>query len=225
MYKFSIKIIFGGLILTGLVGPMGDLFPATLTGQVARPSALDAGPKLVDRYRGRTSAIDHNEPVGPGCDPGKCAVIFLTGDSLPPVLPLTGRPSINQKDMMFQPSVLAVSVGTTVEFPNLDPFFHNVFSYSATKKFDLGRYAQGKSKSIKFDRPGLVKIFCEIHYPMRAYLHVLNTPYFCVSDDDGDFVISNIKPGVYTLHVWQEYQTELQRPLTVTEDSLYVIIK
>ena len=71
-----------------------------------------------------------------------------------------------------------MAVGTTVSFPNFDPFFHNVFSYSKPKKFDLGRYAQGKSAEVKFDKPGIVNLFCEIHYSMKAYIHVLATPYF-----------------------------------------------
>ena len=115
---------------------------------------------------------------------------------------------------------LAVPVGATVEFPNLDPFFHNVFSYSKTKRFDLGRYPAGNSESVTFDKPGIVSIFCEIHYSMRAYVHVLDTPYFAVSDDERHFEIDDVEPGEYVLHVWQENLPEIQRPLSVRDEPL-----
>lgn len=126
---------------------------------------------------------------------------------------------------MFEPSVLAVPVGTTVEFPNLDPFFHNVFSYSKTKKFDLGRYPKGESQSVTFDKPGIVQIFCEIHYSMRAYVHVVTTPYAAVSNEQGEFYIPNVTRGEYTLHVWQEKLPELTIPLSIVNDSTFVEVE
>jgi hypothetical protein len=125
-----------------------------------------------------------------------------------------------QKDRMFVPSVLAVPVGATVEFPNLDPFFHNVFSYSKPKRFDLGRYPAGDSESVVFDKPGIVSVFCEIHYSMRAYVHVLDTPYFAVTDEERRFEIADVRPGEYVLHVWQENLPEIRRPLTVAHQPL-----
>jgi plastocyanin len=196
-----------------------------LIGTVKRPPLSEKAEQPVDRYRGRVSGDPSQADHNCACDPGKYAVIWLTGDSLPPLTPVSPVPKIAQKDQMFQPSVLAVSVGSTVEFPNLDPYFHNVFSYSKTKKFDLGRYEQGKSKPVTFDKPGLVKIFCEIHYSMRAYLHVLATPYFAVSDEHGGFSISGVKPGVYTLHVWQENQQDLTKEISVAESGAQVTVE
>lgn len=196
-----------------------------LTGTVARPPLAERTEQLIDRYRGRTSGDPTLVDQNCACDPGKYAVVWLTGDSLPPLKPAGPIPRIAQKDMMFKPSVMAVTVGSTVEFPNLDPYFHNVFSYSKTKKFDLGRYEQGKSKPVTFDKPGIVKIFCEIHYSMRAYLHVLASPYFAVTNEKGGFAISDVKPGNYTLHVWQENQSDLFREITVGADGAMVNIE
>jgi len=196
-----------------------------VTGRVERPPSQPAEAVQINRYRGRDAAAPKPAMPNCSCEPQKFAVIYLTGDSLPPAIPVATHPSMAQKDMMFQPSVLAVTVGSSVEFPNLDPFFHNVFSYSKTKKFDLGRYAVGKSKSITFDKPGIVKIFCEIHNSMRAYLHVLETPYFAVSDDRGVFTIADVRPGDYTLHVWQENQADLEQLITVTGDTTQVTVR
>ncbi len=222
----------GAKMVRAVLSVVGFLFFAThavqagnLSGNVTRPPLADRSEQPIDRYRGRTSGdpgmVDHNC----ACDPGKYAVVWLSGDSLPPLKPVEPIPTIAQKDMMFKPSVMAVSVGSTVEFPNLDPFFHNVFSYSKTKKFDLGRYEQGKSKPVTFDKPGIVKIFCEIHYSMRAYLHVLASPYFAVTDEKGGFTIPDVKPGNYTLHVWQENQSDLVREITVGADGATVNIE
>ena len=123
---------------------------------------------------------------------------------------------------MFEPSVIAISVGSSIEFPNFDPFFHNVFSYSKTKKFDLGRYPNGKSKQVLFDEPGIVSVFCEIHYSMRAYIHILQTPYYTVSDKDGFFALKDLEPGDYTVHVWQEKLPEIIQEISITTDSTYL---
>lgn len=195
----------------------------TITGKVTRPPAATEQRPTVTRYAGRSLA-QANAPVDVSCrcNPGLFAVVYLTGDSLPSLSPPDSIPSMAQKDKRFEPSVMAVCVGTEVGFPNLDPFYHNVFSYSSAKKFDLGRYPQGDTKRVRFDKPGMVQIFCEIHYSMRAYVHVLETPYFTVSSDQGDFSIPDIEPGDYTINVWQENLPLLQREITVESDSLYI---
>src|SRR6266571_5547426 len=104
--------------------------------------------------------------------------------------------------MMFRPLVLPVMVGSTVDFPNNDDLFHNVFSYSQAKEFDLGRYPRGQKKSIKFDKPGIVKVYCDIHSYMYATILVLKNPFFAVPDEEGNYHIDNIPEGVYTLNFW-----------------------
>jgi hypothetical protein len=100
--------------------------------------------------------------------------------------------------------VLAIVAGTTVDFPNDDRTYHNVFSLSKTRSFDLGRYATGRSKSVRFDRPGIVRVFCDIHSHMSAFILVFAHRYFAVTDDDGRYSLENVPPGTYTLTVWNE---------------------
>ena len=126
------------------------------------------------------------------------------------------RAAIDQRNETFVPHVLAVTVGTVVEFPNSDKTFHNVFSLSKAKRFDLGRYAAGRSKSVRFDRPGLVRVFCDIHSHMSAYVLVLTHRFFDVTDADGRFRIPAVPPGSYTIVGWYEGEERTSRSITVT---------
>lgn len=112
-----------------------------------------------------------------------------------------------QKDKMFHPHVLAVSVGTVVDFPNADPIFHNAFSSFDGQLFDVGLYPPGTSRSIRFRRPGIVRVFCNIHPTMSAVIVVLDTPYFVKANADGSYQIPDVPGGTYELHVFDERAT------------------
>ncbi len=112
------------------------------------------------------------------------------------------NPTLAQQDTTFSPNVLVVPVGTTLQFPNRDPFFHNVFSYSSAARFDLGRYPRGESKSVEFDEAGVVKVYCEVHESMRAAVVVVRNPFHAVVASDGSFRIANVPAGRHTLVVW-----------------------
>lgn len=114
------------------------------------------------------------------------------------------RPRLDQRDETFVPHVLPIVVGTTVDFPNNDHTYHNVFSLSKTKSFDLGRYAAGRSKAVRFDRPGIVRVFCDIHSHMSAFILVFAHRYFSLSDSDGLYRLENVPPGTYTVVAWNE---------------------
>jgi plastocyanin len=131
-----------------------------------------------------------------------------------------GRASMDQVNETFVPHVLAVAVGTVVDFPNSDKTFHNVFSLSKAKRFDLGRYAAGKSKSVRFDRPGLVRVFCDIHSHMNAFVLVLSHPFFSVTDVDGRFRINSVPPGNYTVVGWYEGEARVSRAVTVSSGAI-----
>ena len=113
-------------------------------------------------------------------------------------------PRLVQKNKSFEPHVLVVPVGSVVGFPNRDPFFHNVFSLFEGKRFDLGLYEAGSTRDVHFDKPGISYIFCNIHPEMSAVVVALDTPYFGISDAQGQVVIANVPSGKYMLRVWYE---------------------
>jgi len=127
-----------------------------------------------------------------------------------------------QKNKSFEPHVLVVPVGSIVEFPNEDPFFHNVFSLFEGKRFDLGLYESGGTRLVRFDRAGICYIFCNIHPEMSAVVLVLDTPYYAMSDRAGQVTIPAVPPGRYILHSWHEGSNDeelkgLAREITVSE--------
>lgn len=111
-------------------------------------------------------------------------------------------PKLVQKDKAFHPSLLVIPVGGKVEFPNRDPFFHNVFSMFEGKRFDLGLYESGSTRFVQFDKPGISFIFCNIHAEMSAVVIALATPYYAISDARGDLTLPNVPPGRYELQVF-----------------------
>lgn len=112
-----------------------------------------------------------------------------------------------QKNKTFSPHLLPVSLGSSVEFPNLDPIFHNAFSNFNGQVFDLALYPPGKSRTVTFRRPGVVRIFCNIHPAMSAVIVVLDTPYYTVSDKLGRFAVGDVPPGRYRENVFYELAT------------------
>lgn len=112
--------------------------------------------------------------------------------------------ALTQKNRQFSPHLLVVPAGSTVAFPNLDPFFHNVFSLFNGKRFDLGLYEANSRRSVRFDRPGVSYIFCNIHPEMGAVVIALSTPFFAVSGPSGDVVIHGVPSGSYRLSLWAE---------------------
>lgn len=132
-------------------------------------------------------------------------VVYVDGLTAPaPETLRTKRYQITSQNKSFGPRVEAVPLGATVSFPNLDPIMHNVFSLSPGNKFDLGLYKSGASKDRRFDRPGLVRVYCNIHPQMSAFVLVLENPYFTWAKPDGTFRIENVPPGTYTVKAWHE---------------------
>jgi plastocyanin len=136
------------------------------------------------------------------------AVVWLDAPGAPRTVSAK-RVVLDQRDLAFSPHVLAVRVGTTVDFPNDDRVFHNVFSFRDGKVFNLGLYPVGTSRPVTFDRAGLSRIFCNIHPNMAAYVMAVDTPYFAVSRRDGTFTIADAPPRTYTFHAWRPGGPEL----------------
>jgi plastocyanin len=133
--------------------------------------------------------------------------------------PLSRRPQVIQKNKSFHPHLTVVRVGSIVDFPNRDPFFHNVFSLFDGKRFDLGLYEAGATNSVRFDHVGVSYLFCNIHPEMSAVVVAVDTPYYSISDKSGNVAIGNVPDGKYELHVWYERSTaEDLKGLTRTVD-------
>lgn len=133
-----------------------------------------------------------------------------------------GEPQLTQINQDFEPHVLGVSVGTSVSFPNQDVVFHNVFSYSKTKRFDLGYYGKGKSKSVRFDKPGIVQVFCDIHSNMSAYVVVVDTKFVTQPDGEGKYALTDVPAGTYTLKLWHPDFGERTDQVIVTDTGVTV---
>jgi len=146
-------------------------------------------------------------------------VVFVDGLPAAPA-PEGKRAVIVQKDRTFDPNILVVTVGTTVDFPNLDTVFHNIFSLSKTHAFDCGLYGRGESRAQRFDQPGLVKIYCNIHPEMVAHVLVLNNPHATRTTPGGFYCLSGLPGGRMSLRAWSELGAEANVPLQLAEDTL-----
>ena len=125
------------------------------------------------------------------------------------------RAEIRQRNENFVPRIVAVTVGSTVDFPNDDPIYHNVFSLSRTKTFDLGRFPQGRSRGERFDKPGVVKVFCQIHSHMSATVMVFDHPWFAIPDEGGTFELSGVPPGMHQVTAFHERLGDTTQQISV----------
>jgi plastocyanin len=189
--------------------PASLLASAALEGRVELPKSR-AAPVQAKRYEIVTKAgvLSTQPPL---------AVVYLDGNfQRPASLPIK---ELAQKDLTFVPVLLPIEVGTRVEFPNLDDTYHNIFSYSPTKRFDLGRYRPEERPipSVVFDRPGLVTLRCDIHEHMRGLILVLSTPYFVMTDTAGRFRLDKLPPGKYMLKAWIDSRTTREKPVELKD--------
>lgn len=156
--------------------------------------------------------------VGDKSAAGESGRVVVYFEPAKPVAPKTLPKGleIRTEQKQFQPRVMALPKGTTVTFPNADPILHNVFSVSDPEPFDLGLYGKGAGKSVVFDRPGLVRVFCNVHPDMVAYVLVLDTPFYTTTASDGSFTLKGLPEGPGRLTVWHEqsepWTKELKAP-------------
>ncbi len=185
---------------------------AVIEGRVELPRSRSA-PVVIKRYEIVTKGgvISPSPPV---------AVVYLEGSFPKPIAPQVTN--IVQKDLTFVPALLPIQTGTKVEFPNQDDTYHNVFSYSPAKRFDLGRYRPDERPvpSQVFDTPGLVTLRCDIHEHMRAVILVLNTPHFVTTDTEGRYRLSDLPAGQFKLRAWLSSKTTLEVPVDLKTNSI-----
>jgi plastocyanin len=177
-----------------------------ITGRV-RLVAADAGRPLAVAYSGRTIT----EPGQPGREI-RNVVVYVEGLRGPAA---SRQHEMRQQGELFVPRVLAVGRGSTVAFPNADPYFHNVFSLSRAATFDLGRYPPGRSRLRTFDTAGLVKVFCHLHSHMSGAILVFDHPWFTTPGDSGTFEIDGVPAGTRTVTAWHERIGEARTVVTV----------
>ncbi len=176
-----------------------------VTGEITRGRSLN-------RYE--TSGANTGKQLDPPYALSEKAVIYI--ESVPGTYePPHTHPQLDQRDMVFRPLVLPILIGSTVDFPNSDPLFHNVFSLSQAKEFDLGRYPKGQKKSVNFEQTGVVSVYCEIHSYMFATILVLQNPYFAVPNEDGNFILKNVPTGTYQLSFWYGRKKAETKSVTV----------
>ena len=194
--RLARRALLAGVLAAALVGPAQRVDSADGAGRVRGRVVLDlAGTTLAD--------------VGP-------IVLFLDGVDKPLSFPPPQeQPAVHQRDARFAPSFLAIAAGTTVQMPNDDAIFHNVFSYSKPNDFDLGLYPAGQSRSVAFRHPGVVKAYCSIHESMNGTIYVAPSPWFATAGASGRFEIADVPPGRYKLATWCERLPATEREITV----------
>ncbi len=193
----SHAVIWVALFGVGPVGPAPVAAPGPVSGRVS----------IVER--GNQSGRD----VG-------AAVVWLEAVGHPVPAPAARTADVITEGKDFRPRVTVVPVGSTVRFPNNDPFNHNVFSLSDEGAFDLGLYGRGEAKSTKFTRPAVIRVYCNIHANMAAFVVVRDNALFTQPGGDGSFTLPAVPPGKYLLHVWHERAAEVSQPVEVGAQGL-----
>ncbi len=217
-----IRIVIGvAMVWASVFGSLAQTNPSVSTG--------------VGTLRGHVEVVGTKDPAKRRHEAIPGTVVWLTplavtaGDPaaiqnpIPAASP-AATPRLVQKNKTFEPHILVVPAGSMVEFPNRDPFFHNVFSLFEGKRFDLGLYEAGTSRMVRFDRPGISYIFCNIHPEMSAVVITMATPYYATAATDGQITLADVPYGRYILHVWSEGMgpenvQPLTREITITETS------
>jgi plastocyanin len=188
------------------------LATGALQAQVVIEGTVQLPKPSFDRGLNQRYAATADVAIAPTNPPA--AVVYLEGDFRPHASAAKSPAQVAQKNIAFAPDLLPILVGSAVEFPNMDETYHNVFSYSKIKRFDLGRYRKDeKPTTVVFDKPGAVTIHCEIHERMRGTILVLETPHFQKTDTAGRYRLEHLPPGNYVLKAWVAGDDIRQRPV------------
>jgi plastocyanin len=197
------------------------VIPALALGLLA--AARPPAPAPAADLTGGVDILDKDKKHPPGAN----SVVWIPGLTPPSAPPAAGAPvmpAMASQDKRFTPHILAVTAGTEVSFPNRDPIFHNVFSLTPENKFDLGLYRKGTAKSARLTTPALMRIYCNIHADMAAFVMVLDRAQFVVTDADGSYRLPAIPAGQYTVHAWNERTGEQTQTVTIDSGGAPVLL-
>jgi plastocyanin len=212
--RLSILVVCGAA--TAVSAAAGQ---ASITGRVVISKALTKKRVTMPSYQLRGASVDSQEPEksgkgAPVIDELSRVVVYLEGSGLGPGTPT--KATLTQRNQRFDPEIVVIPVGSTVSFPNADPIFHNIFSLSKVKQFDLGYYPAGQTRTVTFDRPGLVQVYCHLHADMSAAILVLPTASWTRPAIDGSFSLPSISAGIYDLVAWHRSAGFFRRRITVS---------
>jgi plastocyanin len=220
MVRLSCAVLF-----IFVVAAATPLLP-TLEAPVARAAATGTVRGRVDIQREqvaserRPSISDLGMPGRRDLPDQRVAVVYLETAPRGAFEDRPGRTVVlDQRNENFVPHILAITTGTSVEFLNSDRTYHNVFSLSKANRFDLGRYPPGRAKAVRFERPGIVRVFCEIHSHMNAFIVVFAHRHFAVTNAQGEYRIDGVPPGSYTVSVWHPAFTVKSEPVRIPEQG------
>ncbi|MEP7271586.1 MAG: hypothetical protein ABI882_08770 [Acidobacteriota bacterium] len=188
------------LLVAGAIGTSALMLAPRLAGAVPSLVSVKGIVELVNTRAGKSAASSSRDASG--------VVVWLEAMDASSQRGIRARRLMRQQGKRFIPHVLVTEVGTEVDFPNEDPFFHNVFSIFDGRRFDLGLYASGETRPVAFNRPGVSYIFCNIHPQMSAIVVALQTPYHAVTDNRGSFLMGSVPEGRYRLEFWHERSTQ-----------------
>ena len=198
-------------VATSGIAAMSRVAAAAVVEGTVRLPSVDSAPAPKPRYP-VSASYEIGDPDPPA------AIVYLEGAFASSARPAAA--DVAQQRYQFAPGLVAVQKGTVVRFPNLDDEYHSVFSYSKTKSFDLGRYRKDEAPaSITFDKPGVVKLYCEIHDHMRGTILVLDTPYFTKTDASGRYRLEGLPSGRYVLKAWVDDETVHAAPVELRDDA------
>ena len=216
----SINLVMGrcqAVCAVTMLFALSTLSGASLTGRVRVTKGLTRKKVSLTQVYERAAALPAPNPESGSLGEELSRVVVYLEGNLPS--PTPARAQMNQTKRRFEPEVLAIPAGSTVAFPNSDPIFHNVFSLSKTKSFDLGNYPKGQSRTVQFDTPGTVLLHCHLHPNMTAAIVVAPSRYFVQPGATGSFELSGVPPGRYTAVAWHKSAGFFRRKIELKENT------